>query len=56
VRVRKDGMGIEVSLTVCPIRNAAGEILGVAAIGHESAELKQAEKKPQVLNDERAAQ
>jgi len=49
VRVRKDGKRIEVSLTVCPIRNSTGEILGVAAIGHERTELKQAEKKPQVL-------
>jgi PAS domain S-box-containing protein len=56
VRVRKDGLRIEVSLTVCPIRNAAGEILGVAAIGRESTELKQAEKKPRVLNEDRAAQ
>jgi PAS domain S-box-containing protein len=33
VRVRKDGMRIDVSLTACAIRNATGEILGVAAIG-----------------------
>jgi PAS domain S-box-containing protein len=41
VRVRKDGKRIEVSLTLCPIRNAAGEILGVAAIGHERTEFKE---------------
>jgi len=44
VRVRKDSVRIKVSLIMCPIRNATGEIPGVAAIGRESTELKQAEK------------
>ena len=32
VRVKKDGTRVDVSLTVSPIRNAAGEIIGASAI------------------------
>lgn len=35
VRVKKDGTRVDVSLTVSPIRNAAGEIIGASAIGHD---------------------
>lgn len=53
VRVRKDGTRIEVLLTVSPIRNAAGEIIGGAAIGRDITELKGAEKALRALNEER---
>src|SRR5262245_36848866 len=32
IRVRKDGRQIPSSLTVCPVRNSAGEIIGVSKI------------------------
>ena len=35
VRVRKDGTPVEVSLSVSPIRDAAGEILGAATVGRK---------------------
>jgi len=38
--VKKDGTRVDVSLTVSPIRNATGEIIGAAAIGRHISELK----------------
>ena len=40
VRVRKDGSRIEVSLSVSPIRNAAGEIVGAAKVARDITEAK----------------
>ena len=39
-RVKKDGTVVEVSLTVSPIRNAAGEITGAATIARDITERK----------------
>jgi two-component system NtrC family sensor kinase len=39
-RLRKDGTAVEVSLTVSPIRNSAGEITGAASIAHDITERK----------------
>ncbi len=39
-RVKKDGTAVEVSLTVSPIRNAAGEVTGAAAIARDITERK----------------
>ena len=38
VRIRKDGQPIDVSLTVSPIKNARGEIIGVSSIAHDVTE------------------
>jgi PAS domain S-box-containing protein len=35
VRLRKDGTPIDVSLTVSPVRNAAGEIIGMSSIARD---------------------
>jgi len=43
-RRRKDGTGIPVSLTVCPIWNATGEIVGAAGIARDIREQKRAEQ------------
>ena len=43
VRMRKDGTRVEVSLTMSPIRNASGQIIGASAIGRDITEEKRAE-------------
>lgn len=43
LRMRKDGTRIEVSLTVSPIRNAAGKIIAASAIGRDITEEKRAQ-------------
>lgn len=43
VHVRKDGRPIDVSLTVSPIRNATGDVAGVAAIARDISDRKRAE-------------
>ena len=35
VRVRKDGERIEVALTISPIKNAQGEIIGISSIARD---------------------
>ena len=44
VRLRKDGSRINVSLTISPIRNVAGEIVGVSTIARDITAHKQAEE------------
>ena len=43
VRVHKDGGLIDVALTVSPIQNAAGEVVGAATIARDISERRQAE-------------
>jgi PAS domain S-box-containing protein len=43
VRVRKDGRRIAISLTVSPIRNASGAIVGASKVARDISERKQAE-------------
>jgi len=45
VRIRKDGQLIDISLTVSPVKNAKGEVIGASAIAKDITERKQAEKK-----------
>lgn len=51
VRVRKDGTPLEVSLTVSPIRNAAGEIVGGATVGRKISEPRREENALQTANE-----
>lgn len=44
VRVRKDGRRIDVSLTISPIRDAAGTVTGASAIARNISERKRAEE------------
>jgi len=45
VRVRKDGTPVDVSLTISPIKNSAGEVAGAATIARDITERKRAEEK-----------
>lgn len=49
VRRRKDGAGIDISLTVSPVRNAKGEIMGASKIGRDITERKRREAQLHVL-------
>ena len=44
VRLRKDGIMMDVSLTMSPIKNASGKITGASAIYHDIRERKQTEE------------
>lgn len=44
VRQKKDGAIIEISLTLSPIKNAAGEIIGISGISRDISEKKNVEK------------
>jgi PAS domain S-box-containing protein len=44
VRVRKDGKQIHVSLTISPVRNKAGEVIGASDIARDITEQKQFEE------------
>jgi PAS domain S-box-containing protein len=44
VRVRKDGTTRDVSLTISPVRDAAGKIIGASKIARDFTERKQAER------------
>jgi two-component system, cell cycle sensor histidine kinase and response regulator CckA len=44
VRLRKDGSRVDVSLTVSPIRNRIGGVIGISVIGHDITERKRAEE------------
>ncbi|MEZ0264292.1 MAG: ATP-binding protein, partial [Phycisphaerae bacterium] len=56
VRVRKDGGLIDVSLTVSPVKDASGRIIGVSKIARDVTELKRAmDERERLLAAERAA-
>ncbi len=44
VRVRKDGTKLEISLTISPVRNAAGEIIGASKIARDISARKRVER------------
>jgi PAS domain S-box-containing protein len=49
VRMRKDGSRIDISLTVSPVRTAAGKIIGASKIARDISDRRQAEKERQEL-------
>src|SRR5438477_3151454 len=51
VRRRKDGSEIDVSLTISPVRDSAGRIVGVSKIARDITERKRAETALRDLND-----
>jgi PAS domain S-box-containing protein len=56
IRVRKDGTSIPISLTVSPVRNAAGEIIGVSKIARDiSARREMERERAALLARERSA-
>jgi PAS domain S-box-containing protein len=52
VRRKKDGKLVEVSLSVSPVRNSAGQIVGVSTIARDISERKQAERERERLVQE----
>jgi PAS domain S-box-containing protein len=51
VRRRKDGTLVDVSLTISPVRNAAGVVVGASAIARDITARKQAEEAIRALNE-----
>ena len=49
VRRRKDGRLVAISLTVSPIRDAAGKVVGASKIAHDITDRKRAEDKQKLL-------
>ena len=54
VRRRKDGSLLDISLTVSPIKNAEGRIIGVSKIARDITEKRRAEERQQLLIQEMA--
>ena len=52
VRRRKDGSLVEISLTISPIRNSSGTIIGASKIARDISERKRAEERQKALVDE----
>ncbi|MCA1813388.1 MAG: PAS domain S-box protein, partial [Halobacteriales archaeon] len=50
-RVRKDGRVIDVSLTISPIRDEAGRIIGASKIARDITERKRAEQELRAMNE-----
>jgi PAS domain S-box-containing protein len=50
VRIRKDGQPLNVSLTLSPIKNTSGQIIGISSIARDISERKQAEERIRELN------
>jgi PAS domain S-box-containing protein len=44
IRVRKDGTRVDVALSISPIKDAAGTIVGASVIAHDNTERKRAEE------------
>ena len=49
VRLRKGGERLDVSLTICPVRNGGGRIAGISAIAQDITERKRTERTMQKL-------
>ena len=56
VRLRKDGAAVEVSLTISPIKDAEGRIIGASTVARDITERKQEEtERLGLINDLTAA-
>jgi len=56
VRLRKDGREVDISLTLSPIKNASGTVVGASAIARDITEAKRAtEERRQLLQREQTA-
>ena len=53
VRLHKDGRRLRISLTISPVRNAAGEVVGAAKIAHDVTALRHHEEELQKVAAER---
>src|SRR5262249_56042186 len=52
VRVAKDGRRVDISLTVSPLHDRFGKVVGASKVGRDITDRKRAEKLQQVLADE----
>jgi PAS domain S-box-containing protein len=52
VRVAKDGRRVDISLTVSPLHDRFGKVVGASKVGRDITERKRAEKLQQVLSEE----
>ena len=52
VRVGKDGRSVDISLTVSPIRDAAGSVVGVSKVARDISERRRAENAKRLLMEE----
>jgi PAS domain S-box-containing protein len=52
VRVAKDGRRVDVSLTVSPVRDRSGRVIGASKVGRDITERKRSEQLQRVLIDE----
>ena len=52
VRQRKDGSLIDVSLTVSPVKDAAGNVVGASKVVRDISEKKQAQTRQELLTRE----
>jgi PAS domain S-box-containing protein len=52
VRVAKDGRRVDVSLTISPVRNASGRVIGASKVGRDITKRKEAERLQRLLTDE----
>jgi PAS domain S-box-containing protein len=51
VRLRKDGTAIDISVTISPLKDAAGRVIGASKIGRDISERKQTEARLKELHD-----
>jgi len=49
VRQRKDGSAVDISLTISPVRNPEGKIVGASKIARDISERRRAEERQQLL-------
>lgn len=52
IRRRKDGTLVDVSLTISPVKDASGTVVGASKIGRDISERKRAERAIQALNQQ----
>jgi PAS domain S-box-containing protein len=50
LRRRKDGTLLDISLTISPVKNARGEIIGASKIARDTTEIKRAERNTRLLS------
>jgi PAS domain S-box-containing protein len=51
VRQRKDGTAIDISITISPVKDAAGRVIGASKVGRDISERKQTEARLKELHD-----
>jgi len=52
IRLRKDGKAIDISVTISPLKDAAGRVVGASKVGRDISERKQTEARIQELHED----